>query len=508
MVLLGGEAIWFSLCVGAIANTWPHFQMSISFLAIGLPAEAAFLFGSIARDLKWRWQPTIAALFAPTLLLVAISAGISSELSVGGSFTAVAFHPWTVHDRIPSATSTIAWFLASISAARGLQVANTTETFGRVIRSVVAGSFAFFILFLEMATHHSGRLAHATHLAEPLFVCYFLVALMLLRLSRAKDIEAPTSAGAIATASAMWRLMLAAPLVIVALIAFFIAAALGSWGHPLISAIKSVGRAIAWFFTKIGHGLSYAIVHVVEGIAAVIGAIVGLFYHHKGSTTSGSRVPTTTTVAHAVKAAHVSPVATAVFLVIVAIAAIFGIRNLLKHRPPRIAPVSVYGGESRTSTFGWRHLFSQLLSGIRSLLKLLWRKLVPSRELVAGWRGTPSTVALQGVRRDYQRLLVAARKSGLGRATHETPSEFNHRLLAALNDATDADPIEQLTTDYERARYGGSEADPDDSLAMSGKNDVSAATDTVDVLIARLEALNATAPPTTDSPYVEGAVSG
>jgi hypothetical protein len=116
-------------------------------------------------------------------------------------------------------------------------------------------------------------------------------------------------------------------------------------------------------------------------------------------------------------------------------------------------------------------------------------------------------VALTGVRRDYQRLLVAARSNGLGRDPHETPAEFNNRLLALLEDATEAEPIAELTEDYERARYGESMPESGDTADLAGNGDATAsATAIVDVLIARLEALGASAPPTTEDPSVEGAV--
>src|SRR5580698_1787346 len=103
------EATWASLCLSAIVNGSGRFHMDLPYLAFALPAAgAAGLLGLLGRP-SWRWWQR-GVVSAPLVVLgAALTAGLVSELSVPGTFTAVALHPWTVTGRVPSDTAAIAW---------------------------------------------------------------------------------------------------------------------------------------------------------------------------------------------------------------------------------------------------------------------------------------------------------------------------------------------------------------------------------------------------------------
>src|SRR5579871_1513232 len=103
------EMTWVSLCISAAANGSPHLRVDLPFLGFALPAVAAAALTGLSARLPWRWWWRSAVMIPVLFVGAAFTAGVLSELSIGGSFGAVAAHPWTVTGRVPSDTSALAW---------------------------------------------------------------------------------------------------------------------------------------------------------------------------------------------------------------------------------------------------------------------------------------------------------------------------------------------------------------------------------------------------------------
>lgn len=486
LFLVLSEAIWVTLCFGAVINTWPHFTMDAPYPALAIPVCAAVLLGWVVKGLGWSPRQMAALVALLALLGVAITAGVISEISVPGSFVKVAFAPWAVTGRIASDTSADAWFLGSLAFARGIEVGMARCTFGQTIRSVVVAAFSFFVLFISVATQHSLRLTAATRLAEPAFFVYFLIALALLRLSRALTAEGSATARAQGTSTGVWSAMLAVPLALVALVAFAVAAALGTWGTHVVHAARDVGNAVVWFFTEIGRGIGYVVVHIVDGIVWVVEAIIHLFTHH-GLGAGGKTTPITpTTIAPATIVNHHIPLTFVVGLVATTIAAMALVAYRLRKAPTaRPAPVAA-SAEVRGTTFTWRRFLAQILDLIQRALTTVWRRIVHRHQVPVAAAGELAE-PVGGVRGEYLRLLVAARASGLGRIPTETAEEFAARVLAVLDDEVLAGDLGRLTVAYEHVRYRDlDQGAPPSPLDRETAVEDGALTATVDGLIAQL----------------------
>ncbi len=453
LVLIAGEAIWLSLILSAIANTWPRFSMSVPLWPMLISGECALLVATSINSIAKNWQRRLPLATLASAILILLGAGLLGSASPGISFLHTAFLPFGAPRGRISSITTLAWLDTLVIVIRAGVVAFTKDTFARSIRSVVVASIAYFGLFLTMATQHSARLVSATRGIEPLFLLYFLTAIILLRLSRASDIEAGAVVEMSASEGLSWRLLLLAPLLLVGFVALLITAALGSKSSSLHRAIASIGHAILWFFRAIWNGFSYLITHIALGIVDAISFIVNLFVHRhpEGAIT---RITHQASQA-ATKGSTKAPIGLTVGLMVAfLIGGVIGIALLARNRRPKVIDMGQRGGDIRSSTFSWRVLFAQLCSGIATLLRTIVGKLRRPRDSAAT---APSRLAPEGVRRDLQRLLRAARAQGVGRQPGETASEFLQSLGRHL-DTPDASAIlARLDARYNAARYGRGE---------------------------------------------------
>jgi hypothetical protein len=89
---------------------------------------------------------------------------------------------------------------------------------------------------------------------------------------------------------------------------------------------------------------------------------------------------------------------------------------------------------------------------IRSRLAVLWRtRVMPARVM------TPHLATLQ-----YREMLRVLEWGGIRKTDAQTPMEF----AASLPDGTLAEPVFELTSIYQAARYGGKPADPQQASSL------------------------------------------
>lgn len=451
IVLIAGETMWISLCLSAIANTWPHFSMSVPYWALLLPGLLGIGIGMTAIKIGISWQSRIGLAFLPSILLMALCAGLLADASIGGSIVRTAFTPWRAPSGHASSITTLAWLDVAMVVVRAIQVAMTKDSFVRTVRSVIVASIAYFALFLAAATQHSAQLTHATRFIEPIFLVYFVLALASLRLSRATDIEHSTDIERSTTGDLRWRTLLAIPLLGVVIIGVIVSELLGSSGGVLHRILLDTAHAIGWFFTKVGEGIAFVIVHIATGIAYAIGFLINLIVHQRveapWTKVTKSKVSHVTTTTHG----HPPIGLTAGLIVVFCVALAIGIWYLLRNRTHETVRVNKVEDERRDSTFTWGNLFRQILAGLHhlvtALISSIWRRKIPQQISLR----TPD--APPGLRRDYQKFLIAARKRGFGRLAHETALEYSSRLQTAL-DLQGQEALGHITVAYERLRYG------------------------------------------------------
>lgn len=462
VVLAASEATWASLWISAFVNTWPHFHMDVPFLALALPAVAmASLSFSVRGRGPMRWTSAV-VLPGAGLVVTALCAGLLSQLSVPGSFLAVAFHPWTVTGRTPATISTLSWFFSSLAVGRGTLIGSTRPSMGQSIRSVVVGVTLFLAIFLLVAVSPTSSLDAATRSAQSLFLPYCLAALVLLGLARARTIERTGSAIATDGARRTWVALLASPLVVVAVVGTAAAAGLGSWGSAIGRAFVDAGRPVGRVVGAVVHGVLFAVDEIFTGIGRAIGAVIGLFMQHSVGRADHRHVPHTTTTLAPNNPARPLPHLVTITIEAVCVLGILtalGLlgRHLAHQRPGAVDP----GFEERSSVFSARRLVAQLMATVSRLLARLASSLGRRRQVAADPALVELEIDLHPVRREYLRVLTSARAHGEGRRATETAREFGERLATRLGPphATLAD----LTTRYEAVRYreaGTTEAEP------------------------------------------------
>jgi Domain of unknown function (DUF4129) len=441
MVLVGAEATWASLCLSAAVNSSRHFSMDLPFAAVAVPAvTAAGLCALIGRP-KWRWWWRAALVVVLVPVGTTITAGMVSQYSVPGSFVAVAYHPWSIVGRVPSATAALAWFVASVSWVRGAWLGLQNLSFRHALSSVVTSSCAFIVLFAVLASNPERALHAATPDAAALFVVFFTGAVAVLALLRERDLETEALGNAGSRPSAVWIGVLGIPMLIVAGLALLVAAGVG----PLAPAV--------------GRGTARAVLAVAGAIAALALAIGRLFprghpskVHPPASGSPLQARPVSPQVVTSHGTVHVPEVvgiiALALVVGFVAIVIVRGVRRLSVRRGPTTRAID----EETDSVFSWRHLFEQLCA---LLVGLFTRK---RHQTAQGTLGTIAMLEAQGsgVRREYSRFLGESGSAGIAKYPYETTREFARRLQSPASVlAGDADDLQLLTDLYDRVRYGG-----------------------------------------------------
>ncbi|HVB07040.1 MAG TPA: DUF4129 domain-containing protein [Acidimicrobiales bacterium] len=443
--LAASEATWIALVISALVNTTGTLRMDVPYLALALPAAAGALVGRAMRCVRAPLWPRVVLGSVAGLAVIALGAGALASRSVAGAFGRVAVDPFSVRGATPSAVSTIAWLAVAVVVLRGVVLGLSHGSFRQIGRSAAWTGLAFLTLFIVLAAVPGRALHAATRGAGPLFVVYFLEVFLLGYVMRNRE---ASSVGAGMTRGGdrrVWGAILLVPVIVVVGAGFLAAAALGAWGSGLTTAALDAGHALGGALRAAGLGLVFAIVHVTLGIAAGIGAIVGLFVHHpipKGG------------ALHAAKSAkppkvYPPPKIPPFVGGIVAAGLLGGLAVLvIRHRPPRAkAPKVATPPELVSSVFTWGKLFALLFAAARRLLSRLGSRLSRRR---APRRRTAHPV---GVRGDYRRVLLAAHEAGRGRSLSETPREFASRVAPELGEG--AELLAGLTDRYERARYAG-----------------------------------------------------
>jgi Domain of unknown function (DUF4129) len=435
------EATWASLCLSAIVNGSGRFHMDLPYLAFALPAATAACLVGLSGRLSWRWWPRSIALAPLVVLGAALTAGLVSELSVPGTFAAVALHPWTVTGRVPSDTAAIAWLVAALTWFRGTWLGARPITFAHAAWSVTLGVLAFVVLFLVLAADHHPTAHLATPLAAVLFIVFFAGAIAVLALVRERDVEVEAQGRSNSRPSGAWLTVLAIPLLGVAVVALVVVLLVGPLaplvGRGVKRAALAIGAAIAWLVRAIGDLFPKS--HPTPTTTTVRGGPTG------GFRPAPKRLPA-------------APVHVPVWIgeVIAVVVIIGGLILLVRWLAPRLArrrTATPVVDEERDSVFTWAHLRDQVLALLRRLFTRRQRR--PSGADKPGEPVVPLAGSDQaGIRAQYRRLLAAARRSQIDRAPSETTREFEHRLASTVGPDGAAGELDQLTRLYDRVRYG------------------------------------------------------
>jgi uncharacterized protein DUF4129 len=441
VVLAVAEATWVSLCLSAIVNGSGRFHMDLPYLAFALPAATAACLVGLSGRLSWRWWQRGIALAPLVVLGTALTAGLVSELSVPGSFAAVALHPWTVVGRVPSETAAIAWLVASLTWLRGTWLGARPITFTHAAWSVAVSVLAFVVLFLVLAADHHPAAHLATPLAAVLFIIFFAGSIAVLALVRERDVEVEAQGRSNSRPSGAWLTVLAIPLLGVAGVALVVALVVGPLaplvGRAVERAALAIGAAIAWLVRAIGDLFGKS--HPTPTTTTVRGGPTG------GFRPAPKRLP----------AAPVH-VPTWIGVVVALVVVVGGVILLVRWLTPRLArrrTATPVIDEERDSVFTWVHLRDQVLALLRRLFTRRRRRSSGTdepREPVVTLAGSDEA----GIRAQYRRLLAAARQSQIGRAQSETTREFEHRLASTVGPDGAIGELDQLTRLYDRVRYG------------------------------------------------------
>jgi Domain of unknown function (DUF4129) len=481
------EATWASLLAAAVANASFAGHVSLPFLALALPGAAAVGFGTAGVRRGGRRRRRLALLTAGVVLGAALTAGVIGELTRSGWLWRVAIDPWTANGHGLAVTAAAAWAVAVLAWGRGVWLGADPPSFRHTAWSVGLGGVAFIGVVIGRAEGNHTPFSAATGATGWLLLVWFAFAAMALALVRERDLEQEILHHSQSRPDREWLTVLAGPVLAVALVALFIAVALGPAATAIGHALALAGGAIAWLITAIAHGIS-DLVHPAHGHGQTAHLSNA---HHKKATATHQR-HTVTVLSHK-KDLGRKPgdnsttawlaVAVAVPLTFVILAIVY----LLPHRRPRRRRRPLLGDvaedEQRDSVFTWRHLASQVKGALRALLERLrqlrWRR--RSRRASAPSVATIATAAPdddtgpESVRRAYRRMLITARASGSGRAAAETTREFQGRLSDGPA-ADEAGALATLTALYDAARYGEMEIEEPERVSAVNQADAISST--------------------------------
>lgn len=430
------------------------------------PGGRASAAWSLRHPLPWRplwWRSELVVLAPVAVVGMALSAGVISELTIGGSFTRVAVQPWSTVGHHPAVVAGAAWFVSIVSWSRGFWLGRVTLTARHALWSLALGGVAFLAIFAGRASQHSGPFGAATGAAGWLFFVSFPLAAAAIALVHQRDLERAVLARASSRPSGTWVAVLAAPMAGVALVSLLLAVLVGP-------AAPTVGRAAAWTASTIWSGLRAAAVWLWDLLPRGHPS-------HRPPDLKGLLGP-----AHRLRLAP-APKHTAVTIpavigdVLIAIV-VLGVAALVithVHLPRRSRPAAVAGDEERDSLFSWRHLFDQVRAALARLFARF--RLRPRRRAhSAALSGFPAGAGVEGlpdpetVREVYRGMLVAAREAGSPRGQAETSHELARRFAGVLSLAPEAgDRLSRLTERYEAVRYGSAaDAEAEQAAADAG----------------------------------------
>jgi hypothetical protein len=427
IVWVAAEMTWISLWMAVVANAAPGFRIGIPYTLFAVPAVSAAALSGLSRRPGWPWSRRWLTL-APSLVLgAALTAGITSQIAVRGTFLRAAFAPWTAMGQ-PAVSTAVAlgWLVALVVWVRGTWLGAVDASFAHAVRSMGIAVVAFVLLFVAIASSQEPEIREVSGSAGVLFVTFCPAAAAVVALVHERDLERSVLRRASSRPSLAWIGVLAAPMLVVTLGALLVAFA-GDLARP----------AVGWVLSPITGPLG-ALAGVVRG------AVAALF----------SQEPRGWPALHpqATAPVHVPPprptaddlgMSTPPFilwgvLAVVGLTAILVMAPLLVPRWFRRSALADDVDEERDSVFSWRRLAERMRR------QLTWHQ----DETVSG----SAPASLSPVRLAYRDLLRTARARRLGRHPTETPDEFERRIAPVL-DAGSTLPLSVLTDGYRRARY-------------------------------------------------------
>lgn len=315
-------------------------------------------------------------------------------------------------------------------------------SFRHAVASVAIGSGAFIILFAVLATHHRSVLHAAAPWGAGLFVVFFAGAVAVLALLRHAELGADAFQRPGPRPSGAWFVILALPMLITAGLGLALAAGAG----PVA---PRIGQGVAW--------LLGGLVRAVSAVARSFGHLFPSAHSPRKpqpSPLSPVRAPSVSSHAVASHAAFHVPTFVGFIVLLVAVAVLIGAvvrgaRWLSLRRTPRAVAAPMEHG----SLFSWRHLWEQLVA----LLGRLRRGRRPDTAAQARRPANLVEAARPGVRGEYTRFLRETARAGIPRRPEETPREFARRIHTqpSAGAQQQAGEVDQLTSLYDRVRYGG-----------------------------------------------------
>ena len=425
----------------------------VPFLALAVPGALAGLATLVATRWAADARRAALALGGPlTALWLASAAVYDAAVLHAGLLDAV--HPWSLSGSAGSAT-VLALVVAGIAVLRGVWIGADEPALSTVVFSVATGAAVFLVVLVVAALHGHDAFAHAiAHDAATLLLVAFPGAIATLALVHERDLERQSLRRPLATPSAGWLLAIGVPMAAVGGLAVLVVFVLAPVAPLVGRLVGGVGRGIAALLTALARLLGHLAIHAHARAPRGVGPAL-------------AKLP-----AAALRPAHVPGwlvgVGIALGVALGAGACVLLVR-LWRRRPRRRSARTRRAipalDEQRDSVFSFAHLLDQ----IRAALGRIGAR---ARDAAAGDGG----VAAEGgdaepysVRREYRRLLRAARLAGKGRGRGETPLELARRLggADASRELSPDAGLRRLTELYDDIRYGGAPASARDGAAAS-----------------------------------------
>jgi hypothetical protein len=446
--LVVGEATWVALLVNAAYNASHGPRVRLPFLVFAIAPVAALTAVALTGRLHWPWWRRTLLVAGIAVVGAAVTAGGIAALTQPGAGLRTAVAPWTSRAHHVATVAGAAWLVAVAAWVRGTWLGGARPPFARAVRSAAISAVALIGIFAGRAAAHDVAFRAATGDAGVLLFVFFPLTGTALLLIRQQELEHEALLRSSSGPGMAWLSVLGAPLLAIAGLCLLVTVAIGPAARGADRAGFSVLRAVGWVLAALGRLLR---------AGGARGAPV----------VRAHSAPSPAPALPLYGAPHVLTVPGAVWDALAAVAALVVVVVVVKYvrpfwperrRPRRALAVD----EERDSVFTWAHLRAQLAVALRRVLQRLLALLRPFRRrrglLDAGPPGAGPAprgggAPLDGVRADYRRVLVAARRSGAPRAPAETAAEFEARLTGgALMGEPEA--LHDLTALYERARYG------------------------------------------------------
>lgn len=434
LLLVVAEMAWVTTALDAFANgTAGHHRPAVSlpFLALAVPAVLAVMVAHLVKVPNARLASGLAVTVV-ALLLAAISAEIVSSLTPGVAM-------WSAPTSLVAARA-VRWAAVGsvIAWARGTWLGVAAPSPRQATSSCALGAAVMVAVVAERATGHPAALGRATAGVAWMLVVLFVSGVGAIAWTHHQSIERAAMRRAGNGPGAGWLGVMAIPAA--ALVgAAFLAALLGdAVGPAAVRALGQLGSFIAHHVSSPFHHLSLP----TSGAGPIGGEPHPPPPHHAG------KVPPVSTQFHG----SVGDVVLGLVILAALVAAGYYALRVTRVLSARRQSVAV--DEQRSSFFSW----SRLLARLRAVVFRRRQHVAPAPVPITVEVPAPDA-QLDPVRAAYRRFLLASRAAALGRSPTETPRELARRL------PLDRGALGELTSAYERVRYGMQ--DPRDAQAVA-----------------------------------------